>query len=185
MLLKIPIQAWQQMHYYAKICAPNEVTGIGTIKANAERTELLVTEIFLPSQHTNPTYSQFDEGALNGIIYDLICQDPERSRELRFRWHSHGESPTFWSPTDLRDIESWESDWAVNLVINLRGDYLARLDIFEPLRVRNVELDLMIDYPDSPELFQRCMADVGRAIQRLPMPLMPNGASLLGRGEAK
>lgn len=166
MILHIPIQIWQQMRYYAKASTPNEVTGIGTIRASHSKTELYVTEVFLPPQRTSPSFSQFDEGALNEVIYDLICQDPERSEELRFRWHSHGESPAFWSSIDMQDIESWESSWVVNAVINAHGDFLARLDIFEPLRVRNVELDLCIDYPEDSNLFAQCITEIQSKVRR-------------------
>lgn len=168
MNLHIPIKLWQRMHYYANICAPNEVTGIGTIRASPNLTELQVTEIFLPQQHANNSFCQFDEGALNAVIYDLICQDPERSQELRFRWHSHGESPTFYSATDLRDIETWESDWVVNMIINVHQDYVARLDLFAPLRVRDIPLDLIIDYPDDPVLYSQCVAETQKMVQFYP-----------------
>ncbi len=178
MILSIPAQVLQQMHYYAQLCAPHEVTGIGTIRASPDQRKLQVIEIFLPSQQVTPEHSQFEEGALNSIIYKLIQRDPERAEELRFRWHSHGESPTFWSPEDLRDIEAWESDWVVNMVINLKGEFLARLDLFRPLRLANIELDVCLEPQEDPDLRMKCAAEVDMLVKK-PGGAFSNGLLFL------
>jgi len=148
MVLRIPFEIWQKLQLYVELSAPNEVTGIGTVVVrDAENLE--VTEIFLSRQMTSPAVCEFEDGELNGIIYDLMEQNPERVSQLRFRWHSHGCGKVFWSQKDERDIESWEAPWVVNLVMNVQGDYLCRLDYFQPLRIREYPVKIKVDYLES------------------------------------
>lgn len=174
-ILHIPIETWQRIRYYIDACAPREVTGIGTI-TRISPTELRVTEIFLPNQRSNAGYCECDEEELNGIIFNLVEDNPARAGDLRFRWHSHANGQCFWSETDQEDINSWPSDWVVNLVSNVKGDVLARLDMFNPFRVANVPLELVIDLPTSEELREACFAEAMQKVRPLVEPLtLPKG----------
>lgn len=170
MVLRIPLEIWQQMLGYATAALPKEVIGVGTITQVSDH-ELVVREIFLPQQHTNVAYSEVDDGELNKIMTDLIEAGSEEEVEnLRFRWHSHGYSGVFWSQTDNADIEKWQASWAVNLVINAKADALARLDLFEPFRVANLPLEVVIDYFSSPEMLILCRQEVAAKVKDLPSP---------------
>lgn len=166
MVLHIPVEIWRKLQLYTKLSAPNEVTGIGTIVA-LDAENLKVTEVFLPRQTTSLAECQFKEGELNEIIYDLLEHDPERAGQLRFRWHSHGSSGVFWSQKDEKDIESWEAPWVVNLVMNTRSEFLIRFDYFEPLRIRNYQMQLQVDYPDDSELRMACAEELSEKLSVL------------------
>lgn len=153
-ILYLPIAIWQQMSCYARAMSPCEVTGIGTIKANPNG-DFEVTEIFLPQQYVDIATSRFAEGALNEIIFDLVKDNPARAGELRFRWHSHGEGQTFWSQIDEQDIAASDADWMVNLVLNEQQEALARLDVFRPLRLHNIELQIQHAYTCDSELYRK------------------------------
>lgn len=160
MTLHIPLEIWQKLRTYTELCAPNEVTGIGTVVV-LDSENLMVTETFLPRQTTSPAECEFKDGELNEIICDLLEQSPERAAELRFRWHSHGQSKVFWSGKDEADIDSWESPWVVNLVTNVHGEFLVRLDYFSPLRIRNYPMELRIDVPEGSEaLYAACAEEL-------------------------
>lgn len=160
MTLHIPLEIWQKLRSYTELSAPNEVTGIGTVVV-LDPENLLVTETFLPRQTTSPAECEFKEGELNEIICDLLEQSPERAAELRFRWHSHGRSKVFWSGKDEADIDSWESPWVVNLVMNVYGEFLIRLDYFKPLRIRDHPVALRIDMPEKDAALRaRCVAEL-------------------------
>lgn len=169
MVLRIPLEIWQQMLGYAIAVLPKEVIGVGTI-TQISNYELTVTKIFLPRQHTNAAYSEVDDGELNKIITDLIDADSDEVENLRFRWHSHGLGQTFWSQTDNDDIEKWQAPWAVNLVINARADALARLDLFEPFRIANLPLEVVIDYFSDPEVLVSYRKEVMEKVKDLPLP---------------
>ena len=148
--LQIPLEIWTQMTAYADSSSPNEVTGIGTVEKIDDAT-LKVTEIFLPKQTTSPGHCEFKEGELNEIITDLLERDVREAKKLRFRWHSHARCGVFWSPTDEADIDSWEGNWVVNLVMNVRCEYLARLDCFVPFRIRSYPVEIQVICPDDKE----------------------------------
>lgn len=170
MNLHIPSETWQKLQLYAELSLPNEVTGIGTIQVLG-REDLLVTETFLPRQKTSPAVCEFADGELNEIMYSLIERNPERgASELRFRWHSHGQGRVFWSGKDEQDIESWESPWVVNLVINTRGEHLLRLDCFNPLRISNHPVNLCIDYPGDFALRIACQEELQQRLMVVPPP---------------
>lgn len=160
MRLHIPIKIWRQLLSYAQLSAPNEITGIGTVVA-IDNESLRVTEIFLPKQVASTVDCEFAEGELNAIVYDLLTrEDSARAKELRFRWHSHGLGQVFWSQKDEQDINDWDSSWVVNLVMNAMSEYLVRFDYFEPLRVRNYPVKLIIDYPEDAELRRGCAQEI-------------------------
>lgn len=166
MYLHIPHHLWQRMHYYARASLPNEVTGIGLIEILPDQRGFLVTEIFLPQQHTSLDYCETDDYALNGIISDLLERDPALVEQLCFRWHSHGTGKVFFSSVDIKDINAWEGDWVINLVINALGERVARADAFQPIRIGQ-GLEVVIDYPEDPDLWQECCREVSERVQVL------------------
>ena len=175
MVLKIPQQIWQQMTYYAEASAPNEVTGIGLLEIEDQST-LLVQEIFLPHQAANAHECQFEEGALNNVIVDVM-ERGGRNEMLCFRWHSHVGGQVFWSAKDVMDIEAWEGDWLVSLVMNTFQERLARLDLYRPLRVENAPVMVKIEYPENADLRARCAEEVQTRVKELPyapMSAMPS-----------
>ena len=173
--LHIPIQIWQRIRYYIDACTPREVTGIGTITRIDSRT-LRVTKVFLPNQCTSAGYCECDDEALNGIIFNLVEDNPARAGDLRFRWHSHANGQCFWSTTDQEDINNWQSDWVINLVSNVKGDILARLDMFEPFRIANIPLEVIIDLPESEDLRRECFAEAQQKVRAIPEPpILPRG----------
>lgn len=123
----------------ADAAQPNEITGIGTLKTDGN--DLFVGKIFIPEQKVDTSYCEFASGALNDILDDL---SDEEISELKFRWHSHVNMNAFFSSTDEKDIEESESDWVVNLVFNVRGEMLARVDMHRPLEIVNIPLEIKI-----------------------------------------
>lgn len=160
MKLLIPLEIWQEIQCYAKLAAPDEITGFGTIQQVG--TDFVVDEIFVPQQMTSATYCETVEGALNNLIFDLIEDDPTRVGSLRFRWHSHVNGNVYWSSIDEKDITAWQAPWVVNLVANVRGEKKARLDVhMDELLIRNLELETEIVLPDvTPEIFATCAQEV-------------------------
>lgn len=150
MRLIIPAKIWMEMMNYALLCSPNEVTGNGLIEFDDEAGALKVKEIFVPTQSVEPAFSQFSETGLHEIIMDLIEHGRADDVEaLRFRWHSHGLGPVFFSSVDVADIRTEICDWVVNLVINRQGERLARLDLRKPLPIEAIPLEVEIDYYDK------------------------------------
>ena len=158
--LRIPLKIWQQMTYYTKICLPNEVTGIGTLK-KLKNGDLEVERLFLPYQKISTFLCTFEDTALHSIITDLMVEGKsEEVEKLKFRWHSHGYGKCFFSGTDKKDISEWSGDWVVNLVMNADNQYLARADIFEPICIEDYPVNVLIDYPMNRRLFDICKGEI-------------------------
>lgn len=181
--LNIKAKLWQQMMNYAQLSLPNEVTGIGLIEHTEGSDQLYVREIFLPNQEVNPVFSQFSETGLHEIITDLIPDRIDDVEKLKFRWHSHGTGGVFFSGQDKADIEAWDGDWVVNVIINARGEWTARMDIFRPFRLENYPINLVIDYTDD-EITPKLEAELKQKVSLLPLPpqkpLMKGGENQYG-----
>lgn len=175
MNLHIPITIWQRLRLYTELSLPNEVTGIGTIEVQGPD-DVVVREVFLPRQKTSPGVCEFADGELNRIIYELIERDDASysgASQLRFRWHSHALGNVFWSTKDEDDINDWDASWVVNLVMNVHGDHLARLDYFQPLHVHNHPVTLVIDYPEDPALRVACLQEIRERLTVMPLVKSP------------
>ncbi len=172
MILHLPVKILQTIKCFVEISAPNEITGIGTIRIVGEN-DLYVDRIFLPRQIATNSFCQFKENTLNELIFDLIEDSPERAEELRFRWHSHANGNVFWSEIDNQDIDKWDASWVVNLVTNTRQNLLARLDIFEPFRLRNIPVDIAIDYPPDKQIMEKCLHEYQSKVEILPKKYFP------------
>jgi len=171
MKLCIPLEIWQQMRGFCLVSTPNEVTGIGTIKLVGG--DLLVDQIFVPQQLVSPGYCESTKGAINEIIFNVVEDNPARAGELRFRWHSHAAGSVFWSATDEKDIDAWQGPWAVNLVMNIHDDCLARLDLYQDLRVRNISLDVRIVTSIPNEIMMQCQQEVAQKAKPISLASTP------------
>ena len=172
--LQIPYQIWQQLMCYVKARAPYEVTGTGTVELLNDRQDLLVKSIILPYQQVNEAFSEFNKGEFGRITHEFLMSDlahaSEIAQQLCLRWHSHGKGKVFWSTHDEYDISTWKGDYVVNIVTNVKGEYKARLDIFRPVRVQNIPLEIEITFPPlSAADVERYTAEVLSKAKVIPL----------------
>lgn len=117
-----------KINEYALQC-PVEISGFGSIIHNS-RGDLEVNELF-------PLLPQTCSGEeTDPDLTDLVCSP--YSIRVGLWWHSHVNMPCFWSPTDLKCIESLGSTnikYLLSIVVNKRGEYKARFDYFKPYRM--------------------------------------------------
>lgn len=181
MRLVLPLSIWQQIQGYAIAASPNEITGLGTIKQRGR--DFVVDEIFVPEQRTSAAYCETKAGALNDIILNLIEDNPARAGQLRFRWHSHVTGNVYWSATDEADIAATDASWVVNLVVNVRGDKKARLDVFaKDIQVIDAELEVHIEIPAAEipaTIAQKCMEEVSEKVELQAPPMSAFGQRVL------
>lgn len=150
----------------AQESAPNEITGMGMItkKVHGYFTDFVLEEVIVPEQLVCPGYSAFKEGAQNKIITDVLERgdDPEK---LCFRWHSHGNGAVFFSSIDEEDIADCDSPYVVNLVVNTHCDVIARLDVLEPIRIRNIPVRVVIEPAYDEALVEECRDEVKKCCE--------------------
>ena len=68
-----------------------------------------------------------------------------KDKEIQFVWwHSHHTMSAFWSPTDLTAINEFNNGkMSLSLVVNLREEYLFRVNIWKPYPIHQ-DVDLKI-----------------------------------------
>ena len=167
--LIIDAELYQYMMTLAELSAPNEILGIGMIskKEHDYYMDFVVEEVFVPRQEVSHGYCTFAEGAQNEIIDEVLARG-DSVEELCFRWHSHGYASVFFSPTDEKDIDNCDSPYVVNLVVNAYKDVIARLDVLEPVRVRNIPLEIVIDVPIDDTVVTECADEIAANCKILP-----------------
>ena len=82
-------------------------------------------------------------------------------------WHSHHTMGAFWSGTDTDTIEENKSDdWTLSLVVNLKQEYILRVQWFRPFEhAEDVDLNIMYGAKErnkeiDEEVFNLCEKEV-------------------------
>lgn len=143
--------------------AKGEVSGLGTVKL-INRHDLLIEEVFLLKQKCTPVETVLDQKDVARLINEMVREGRDTSL-LKLWWHSHVEMPVFWSlGTDEVTISKLGRKWMLSLVCNKFGDMLARLDIYDPVRVTLDNLPIQIQTTPSDELRQRVLDEMSEKI---------------------
>jgi hypothetical protein len=156
----------ERMRHYTNLAA-GEVSGLGTVEEFDGG--FLVTDLFLPKQTCSPGGTDLDQESVATLIMELdqAGKDPGA---LRFWWHSHGNLDVFWSGTDEQCINNLANgDYVLSLVTNKRGDVLARLDIFRPVRVTLDKVPVSVRSAGE-SLRERCREEIMQKVENVPVP---------------
>lgn len=116
---------------------PIEVSGLA--KVRKEGTVYTVyDDVIIPEQICSASNTEFDD-----VEYDKWCRElietglGESLNEYRLWWHSHITGEVSPSPTDKENISRWSHcDWWLSFIGNKFGDWLVRIDIFQPERLK-------------------------------------------------
>jgi hypothetical protein len=131
--LVLPTEAWTRIMTWVDL-ARDEVSGLGLVDpvtCGGKVVSYRVASVHLLEQVCSVAHTELDEEAVGKLMYELAVAGEDPSR-LRFWWHSHGDGQPFWSSTDERTIETFgaTAEWYVSMVVNRRGHYDARVDLF-------------------------------------------------------
>lgn len=113
-----------------------EVGGLGIV--SRYRSDFLIEEIHLLEQQVSYSSTDLDQRAIALLIQDIVAKGGDAGK-LRLWWHSHGNMQSYWSAQDENCIAGFGrhgSDWMISVVGNHRMDYVARLDFFNPVRIK-------------------------------------------------
>jgi len=154
-------------HYVA--LASGEVSGLGLVEEVDGG--FLVTDVFLPRQECTPGGTELDQDWVAALLVTLE-EEGRDSGGLKFWWHSHAGMGVFWSQTDEQCIAGLANDnYYISLVTNKAGDVLARLDIFNPLRVTLDEVPVVVRGRDDG-LMARCRKEFEERVVELAGPVL-------------
>lgn len=163
-ILFITQAARKKLRYYVDQCE-DEISGLGKVKKLSPGVFVFYDlEIF--DQVVSAAHSTIDEAALGKFLFEKT-KAKEKLSEYRVWWHSHAKMKTFWSGTDNGTIDqSSEFPWLISLVTNHAGDLLARLDLFDPVRVTEQELTVTVIEDEDPELKAQCLKEIEAKVRR-------------------
>ena len=128
-------KAWRAMWRFVDLAAPDEVSGLGLVERVGDF-GLHVEEIFLLDQVSSAATTELDATDIANLQANLIGQDrAEDADSILLWWHSHGDMESFWSGTDVSTIEQLQAEpYLLSVVVNKKREYMARVDMWEPLR---------------------------------------------------
>lgn len=132
LFLDIPEALDKKIKLYSTL-AQGEISWIGETVLTPSGIKIL--DIFLIKQSTTPVNTKLNDSAYSDFIIDYV-QSGKDVVNLKLWLHSHGIYDVGWSVKDEKTIETHSrADYFVSLVTNKAGQYLARVDIFKPLRI--------------------------------------------------
>lgn len=162
MKLVLTADAWQKMRYYVDACT-GEVSGLGRIEKRDG--DLYVTDVAIFEQAVSGSHSDIDTDALARFQVERVRAGDDMSG-WRLWWHSHASMKAFFSGTDTSTIDaSHEFGYLVSLVTNHEHDIVARVDVYEPVRV-HATLEVEIEERENDELKKAVEAEVREKVRR-------------------
>lgn len=123
-----------------------EINGIARYHID-ETKRVVIDEVAVLKQEVTGGSASHDTASL----IEFLAPRDDRN-QWRVQWHSHVHMDTFWSGTDEQAISSIgeTANFLISLVFNKSKHYKARLDIFQPLRVKEDLTLLIIDPAENP-----------------------------------
>lgn len=168
--VQISFQDWQKMMAYVINC-PTEINGFGLVEVRDDI--IRVKDVFILDQVASPGHAEVDHDALTHFIHEMVLSGTGNPGSIKFQWHSHVNMESYFSPTDTANIERWPGDWLISLVVNKRGEFRCRLDIFEPFRV---EIDVI---PEIVTVFDEGLLD--STADEIRLKVRSQGVGFFGR----
>jgi len=156
----------ERIRHYSRL-ADGEISGLGAVEEFDGG--FLVTDLYLPKQTCSPASTVLDQDAVATLLLELdrAGKDPGT---IRFWWHSHGDLGAFWSRTDAECVENLTNgDYLLSMVTNRRGDVLARIDVFRPVRFTVDGIGVSVR-SRTEGLFEACRREVEEKVAEWPGP---------------
>gem|GEM_PF-3612247 len=169
--VSITLGALQKIMAYARAC-PVEVSGLGTVVR--EGNDLCITDACTLPQAATAVSAETDDWAVHEYLFACIRRGEDPSA-VRLQWHSHGDLDVFCSGLDLATIAVHPGDFTVSLVVNRRGEYHCRLDLYRPFRI-GFTARLHVRLPEvAADVREAAAAEVARNVR------LPSATSALDR----
>jgi len=147
----ITLEAVKKIQCFTQL-ASGEINGLGIVEK--KRNDFIITNAFILKQKVSRASAEIDPMALNQYVAE--CEDPSK---LVLQWHSHGDGPVYFSRRDIATISGWLGDYIISLVVNKKGDYLCRLDLFKPFYI-GLKVPLLVILPLEETLFSYCRKEI-------------------------
>jgi len=164
-------EAKQRLDLYIQ-CADYEISGLGTVTRLGN--DFLVKTVHLFEQECTGASTDLSVEDISKFLLKAVRSGlaPET---LKFWWHSHGSMGVFWSGTDDGTAEKFNNGWMLSAVGNKRGEYLVRLDLYEPIRLTLDGLRFEVREPENPALRAEIETEIRTKVKFVTYPYLGQG----------
>lgn len=152
----ISLEAKQKLDLYIKH-TDSEISGLGEVKIFENN--FLIKNIYLFKQECTGITTDLSQEDIAKFLLESVQLGVDPSG-LKLWWHSHVNMETFWSPTDKGTAGKFGNGWMMSIVGNKKGDYLARFDLYSPIRLTIDNLKLEVFQSVSDELEEEIKKEI-------------------------
>ena len=159
----ISTEAKQKLDLYIALC-PEEISGLGQVIHKDG--VFLIRDVLLFEQEVSATSTVLDGEGLDEFLRKAM----ETGQDLtttKLWWHSHVNGGCFWSHTDDQTMERFRNGWMIAIVGNKRKEYLARIDLYEPVRLTIDGLTIEMYHPPDVELEKALKKEVQQKVKTI------------------
>lgn len=137
-----------------------EINGWGFVDtARMGNNDFLVSNAFILEQNVSPA-----RAVQNPLAFARFVGECENHSKLRFQWHSH-LGPVFFSEEDIETIRGYLGEYMISLVVNKRGEYRCRVDVFKPFYFgMEVPVYIVLPPPDAG-LVEFCRQEIKNKVK--------------------
>lgn len=108
-------------------------------------TSILVFDIHVVKQECGPCSTIMDDNEVLELYSEMESTSPGSSANLNCWIHSHADMDVFWSGTDDSTIDDLVDGYLLSIVVNKKGDILARIDSSVPIRATIDKLPVEVE----------------------------------------
>ena len=159
-----------EMMAYAHKFSPNECSGIGVVERQDYTNgsvEFTIKKVFVPNQKNTPSTTDVEAEETARMVC-VALQEGFDPSALKVHWHSHVDMDTFHSNTDTDNYNDLDNgDFLISLVVNKKGEMLASVHIYRPLRID--VLNVLVNAPeyDETEIPEGLKGKIEATVQRV------------------
>lgn len=152
---------WERIITYAECASPNEIGGYGIVDWTGS--EFFVSEVFIFEQTVSPGSVQYDATNECRFITEFMRRGGDPNR-IRLEWHSHGRGAAYHSFIDTRNLDKYDCDWLVSLVVNADGERVATFELYNPGRL-TVDMAVKVRVPRDEAMVVACKKEIADKVR--------------------
>lgn len=157
----ISFNAFQKIRCFTDLM-DSEIHGLGIVEESKTENRFLITDAFLTRQKVSLRKANTTARDMAYFLAEFTANGGDASK-LKFQWHSHVNMDAFFSPEDIETISEYVCDYMISLVLNKKGEYKCRLDIFKPLYI-GVETPLYVVMPKFNSVISECRQEIKKYV---------------------
>lgn len=160
-------KAYKKLKYYVSEC-DTEISGLGRVRlvSYSKEDQLYLFQIYdleIIPQVVSSVHATITEQDLVQFMQSKI-RSKISLKDYKVWWHSHAHFGAFFSQTDENTIdESRDFPYLISVCANKKGEIVARIDFFEPIRFTK-EAEVSIESEEDEKLKKKIRAEIQRKI---------------------